>query len=283
MEIFKTVEIPLLHRNHEINNWGKWYTWSDDCKQILVDLSEKIDGLPMPELIEVGDNSQYNKTFAIVCQIEDRTLQNNILKIAKSLYDLRLENELFFFTEMFDEKFHSKTIHYLFSYLQFYITKISKKSNVIIYAPLGSLSEKGFPFPLHLDLYLQKKLLVIFDNVPKDATGKTLLLPINLFFQIVDNLRTMDNNNKVKIRKLIEENHTKDKFEDFYKLLYQKNATWKKELSQRMRTQRLEIKFNRGEGILLHDRRWLHGRTSPSNGVPSDRLYRLTFNTLEDN
>lgn len=281
--MFKRVEPPIVHKKHTVNKWCEWYSWSDECRNLLINISNNIENLPTPELLGSDESKPYNKTFSITCQIKDMAIHNSISNMAESLYHLNVGDNLHFFTCMLDEKIQSKTIHYFLSYLQFYTENMYNKKTVVLYSPLGSISEKGFPFPLHLDLYLQKKLMIIFDNVPKDRSGKTLLLPVILFWKILDSLETMSDNRKDEIRNLIKKDQKEDKFTDFYNFLYQKNAIWKRELSQKMRSQRIEIKLNRGEGLLLHDRKWLHGRTSPSNGVPSDRLYRLAFNTLEDN
>ena len=38
-----------------------------------------------------------------------------------------------------------------------------------------------------------------------------------------------------------------------------------------------KIKLLYGQGYMIHDRKWLHGRDSPSNGVKSNRLYGFVF------
>ena len=150
-----------------------------------------------------------------------------------------------------------------------------------MYAPLGDLSDSGFPFPLHADLYVQKSLLIVFDNVPGDDTGQTLLIPTDEFIQTIRLLKTMPPDAKSYITELLLQEAGEDRFNEFYYFLYEKNAPWREELATALASKQVMVKFLRGEGFLLNDRRWLHGRTSPSGPVRVDRLHRLTFNTRE--
>jgi hypothetical protein len=44
-----------------------------------------------------------------------------------------------------------------------------------------------------------------------------------------------------------------------------------------MEQRQLRIKLYAGQGYLLSDRAWLHGRDAPRGGVPINRLHRLVF------
>ena len=46
-----------------------------------------------------------------------------------------------------------------------------------------------------------------------------------------------------------------------------------------MESKKQFVKFKKGEGFLVHDRLWLHGRTKTRKNVNIKRLMRLIFNT----
>ena len=72
-----------------------------------------------------------------------------------------------------------------------------------------------------------------------------------------------------------------DRFNDFFYSLYARDAPWSEELSSALAAHQIMVKFQRGEGFLLNDRQWLHGRTTTSGAVHEDRLHRLVFNSTE--
>lgn len=67
-----------------------------------------------------------------------------------------------------------------------------------------------------------------------------------------------------------------DSFDRFFEMVHGPNP-WSTELSNAMCDASFAIPFARGEGYLLHDRQWLHGRKPVSGAVRSFRFHRLVF------
>lgn len=74
----------------------------------------------------------------------------------------------------------------LFALLRTELPKISHKP--ARYAPIASADAERSGFPLHADLFQSKFLITIFDNVPADASGASILLPARQLMHIAANV-----------------------------------------------------------------------------------------------
>src|SRR5438046_107786 len=74
--------------------------------------------------------------------------------------------------------------------------------------------------------------------------------------------------------------HDEDRYEENYDLLHGCHD-WTKDIEKRMERQLLKVKLFSGQGYMIHDRKWLHGREALSGNLSSKRLYRLVFNTRQ--
>jgi hypothetical protein len=63
----------------------------------------------------------------------------------------------------------------------------------------------------------------------------------------------------------------------FYDLLYTYSAYWTKRLTDAMIDHQFLLPFKYGEGYMINDRKWLHGREAPTGGVATNRVHRLVF------
>jgi len=68
----------------------------------------------------------------------------------------------------------------------------------------------------------------------------------------------------------------RDGFDTLYHLLHGPHE-WVPDLEREIEQRQLRIKLRSGQGYLLHDGSWLHGREAPKDGVTADRLHRLVF------
>lgn len=135
-------------------------------------------------------------------------------------------------------------------------------------------------FALHADLYPPMFLLNIFDDVPSDSSGASLFLPAERFFESIHSLQCIPGDIKAAMVDCLDRPVPEDRYQEFYDLLHGDHQ-WTGELQKELQGHARAIKLFRGEGYILNDRRWLHGRTAPSGGVPQNRLYRLVFDTEE--
>lgn len=147
-----------------------------------------------------------------------------------------------------------------------------------LYTPL-TVANKGH-FPLHSDLYIPRVLFNLFDEVPGDGSGASILLPMDVFRnEVLTGLKTMPLAVKKKIEVILDKRDYKDHYDQFYNLLNDPENAWHAELGGKLRRRRLLQSFAQGEGYMVHDRRWLHGRLRPSRALNERRVHRLVFRT----
>jgi len=143
-------------------------------------------------------------------------------------------------------------------------------------APLASLGKSEGEFPLHADLYRPEVLLNVFDAIPADGSGRSLLLPLRQFVEIVRKLPEMPPAVRRRLLQALRTPVEQDRYDEVYDLLHGPYE-WSAPLNDAMRRRQLPIALGRGEGYLVHDRKWLHGREAPTGGVTVSRLRRLIY------
>lgn len=258
-------------------------TWSDSFREVLEQLT-KLDGeslLPRPVQHLLDRPPPYDRCLALPEGSSElaEPLVEALRHFVCTLTTLRITNRLIIMNDLIGERVSAHAISYLMAYFQTYIASLSNGRLGATYAPLSHTGENSTPFPLHADLYPQKNLFMIYNNVPNDSSGKTLLLPIRKFFEIVQETEGVPKEVALSASALLQGNHHDDSFTKFFSLLYGRGSIWRETLIHALRTHCLEQKFPSGTGVILNDRVWLHGRSKPTNGVPIDRLFRLAFDT----
>jgi len=258
-----------------------WWTWSNDCKNLLHDLTDLGESLPEPTLLSFGSD-EYDYTFDVPSNFSlPPGVMVRVERFANSLHDRTIFPSLALLTGLLPPGVTSLALKILFAATRSILVRRSGDPHTVLFTPLGRTGNKGnMRFELHADLYPPLFLLNVFDNVPSDASGASLFLSAEKFVEIVHSVKTLPYNIRLEMLDCLSQPVRKDRYEYFYDLLY-RGHSWTNEMKRKMDTQAHAIKLFHGEGYLLHDRKWLHGRMSPSNGVPQDRLYRLVFDTSE--
>jgi hypothetical protein len=136
-------------------------------------------------------------------------------------------------------------------------------------------------FPLHADLYIPRILFNVFEAVPDDDTGASLFLPVSTLRKLMSGITSLPYEIENLILAIIEQQSEFDGFEVLDNLLHG-HWVWVRDLEHAMERKQLRIKLRPGQGYLLDDRKWLHGREAPKGGVPANRLHRLIFSGDRD-
>jgi hypothetical protein len=182
-----------------------------------------------------------------------------------------------FYHGLLDKGVSSRALHYLLAFTRHCIAVGEHDSFAALYAPLGKTGPDVGEFRLHADLYDSRSLLNIFDHVATDGTGESTFLPVSDFFEILDQTSPMDESARDQIKALFSPTTRGDRFMDFKQLVHGEQNPWYEDLWNAMSAAQETMPLVRGQGYLLDDRLWLHGRTAPSGGVPAWRSHRLTF------
>lgn len=203
------------------------------------------------------------------------------MTFARSLYRITVPQHIMLFTNLLDEYLNGHTLHRLFALFRAALADVSRDQTCALYSPLGTAAWWARSFPLHADLYIPELLFNIFDDVPEDWSGESVFLNFSALQQLmVDNERLPE-----KVRLQIVERFQcpleRDYFTKVYYLLHGRWHRWVKELERGMLTHQLQVRLYSGQGYMIHDRTWLHGRQNSRGRISTRRLHRLIFNTKD--
>jgi hypothetical protein len=207
----------------------------------------------------------------------DSALCTLVNDFAFSLQEFRVDCGRAMFADLLNTDISTRALHYLLAFSRHSIATSEGEPFAALYAPLGKTGPDVGEFRLHADLYDSGSLLNIFDEVAEDNTGTSTFLPVSNFFELLDQTRSMDDPTRERIRELFSPTLRGDRFMDFAELVHGEANSWRDELWQAMSAAQEVVPLKRGQGYLLDDRQWLHGRTAPTGGVPAWRSHRLTF------
>jgi hypothetical protein len=254
-------------------------TWSSETRRTLHELSRELPHLPPPQLAHF---SQHEYGYTLLWDVQrdlNAKLRKRLTAIAIALHRLPHFSNLILFDHLMDDVIDGATIRGLFAYIRSALVQETSDDNVAIYAPLGVVGGTAQKdFPLHADLYPPVFLFNVFDRVPRDGSGASLFLPMHVVRNAVEHNSLIPKDVKSWFRHLIAHPSNTDHYEQFYDFLHG-DKPWSVSLLKEMQSATVRISLGRGQGYLVHDRRWLHGREAPSGRVLKDRLHRLIFDS----
>jgi len=181
---------------------------------------------------------------------------------------------------LLDRDFSANALHHLFAYLRTLMVNISNDEMAATYAPLGEVGWDVGAFPLHCDLFLSEILFTVFDQAALDHSGASLFLSVSQLRELMERDLQLQPDIVTEITHTITARLENDGFDQLFRLLYCRS--WTRRLTSAMKAQQFRVKLETGQGYIINDRRWLHGREAPSEGVPTRRLRRLSFHTSRE-
>jgi hypothetical protein len=131
-------------------------------------------------------------------------------------------------------------------------------------------------FPLHADLFLHRRLLLVFDDVA-DSGGASLFLSVPVMTRLLRENHACPARVQLRVATLLRDRRPIDRFDEFFDLLHNGRHPWVPGLKERMAEHQFVLPLRRGEGYLIDDRAWLHGRMPSDIPVRSRRFRRLSF------
>jgi hypothetical protein len=282
MTIFQEINPPRKQSRLVINRCASWYTWSVEFRSVYERLSAQLHSLKKPRSMRVLGGKEYDNTFSVdIASISDKVLARDLSRFARSLYELKVSDRMMLFDDMLCEEPGGGGIHFIFAYFREAIVRLTGDPMAALSQPLHREFKWPKAFPLHSDLYIPRLLFNLFEDVPDDSSGASLFLPVSVFLEILGGLKSIDEASRRQIAGIITGDHSKDCYEEFYHLLHGDDNEWKTEMERQMSLRQMRIKLYAGQGYLINDRLWLHGREGPSTGVTKKRFHRLIFNNRE--
>lgn len=273
--IFARSEPPASHRAGPIDRYARWHTWSPAFRHFIESSEPWLRRLPEPKLVRIPGLGEYGRTFTLT--VEPRA---ELAAFARALCRLRRPAGIMLFTGLMGDPLDGHLLRRLFALLRANIASILGDRRFSLYAPLGVTGARAHDFALHSDLYMPQLLFNVFEEVPADGSGASTFLPTRIMSRLMEQLESLPPRVRSRFDECYRRASRGDRFNALYELLYGSELPWADALQAAMQSHRLSIVMAAGEGYLIHDRTWLHGREAPSGGVPRRRLHRLVFNTL---
>jgi hypothetical protein len=275
-QIFENAATPGRHRRNELARSVNWLTWSKAFRSLIGELLNMGAFGHRTILKNVRGCTPYSTTYHPSKENIPTHYQTAFLRFASNLHGWPVRSGLWLFRGMLDPPLEAGNIRALFALLRASLVTRARDSRAALYAPV-SPERKDHGFKLHADLFLTTRLWLIFDDVPEDGTGASLFLSRG---DLLSTLRTQKEIPTETVRKvftLMTRPIARDSFDRLYGILHSERRRWSDSLYLALRDKTRAIPLYRGEGYLLDDRHWLHGRTPASQAVTAGRFHRLTF------
>jgi hypothetical protein len=276
-EIFIRVEVPRHHRQSSAAQLGEWYTWSDSFLNSLHRYLDRVSELPKPKLVSVGACAPYDATYTYRLSALSRPLAGFALDAAHALLAARERHSLRFFSGMLTTSISSPVLHRVFALLRCGIAAILGDGRAALHSPIATKRTDHDGFLLHADLFVVDHIWLIFDEVSPGRSGQSLFLSTEVLRSLICGERLMLPTARARILSLLMGESGGDAFDECYDLLHSERHQWARSLAASIDRRKARLKLRRGEGYLLNDRRWLHGRLPVQGNVRSSRFHRLVY------
>lgn len=281
--LLQRIDPPVNQARLSISQFATWCTWSSNCLKLLRSWTEHLRSLPRPRRKVLFGGTCYNYTLSVSLDQLDPGFAKDFIEFARALYELPTPSGLLLLTGVFGDFFESTLAPQFASLLREALVLLSRDPLSALYVPLeDTIGVSAGDFPLHADLYLPELLLNIFEDVPPGPSGKSLFLSRDAFLQMLHDCKELPPEVEKLINTTLSRPLKTDGYEEFFATIHgQTRPAWRARLQREMRSHALRIKLSKGQGYLLHDRSWLHGRERPAGAVSRKRLHRLVFNNRE--
>jgi hypothetical protein len=276
---------PPQHHGEDLYRLGDWFTWSVEARELLTRIASDLARFAEPTLVHISSGVEaYDYSYSYEGVQLDSAVDGAFDAVVRALKRLKLGPRAYFLTKMQDDKIDGLAIHVFLTLTRDAFVRSAGDPWSAIYAPTAEVGPSVGRFPLHCDLYRASGLLNIYDKVPTDGSGKILLLPFEGFNLAMHATRSLPAKIEAEIRAYLTTNLVRDSWNDLYSLIYGSGTgfertphVWSEELNAEMLSRSTMLSPRTGEGYLVNDRLWLHGRGAPSGGVFENRMRRLVF------
>ena len=274
--LLKPIETPRRHRHEPLAQQADWYTWSDATLHLIEINLERLVRLPNPVSIWVRGCDPYPSTYSYRLSALPKALSDFAIETAEALLRVRVGPKLRFTSGMLEPPLTSAVLHKIFALIRAGIAHVNSDPRTALHAPVKT-KRRDEGFALHSDLFLTERLFLVFDNVPPGLSGKSVFLSREVFDTAIAGTTLMPRQQQRKLRRLMRGRVNGDSFDEWFDLVYSSEYPWTRQLGRHVKEASGSIKLRRGEGYLLHDRHWLHGRTPAKGFVSENRFRRLVY------
>lgn len=277
LQLFKKVEIPSKYKSVLNKIDCKWFTWSDNFRKEIPRLKQQLKKVKTVDFIFLKKYKQYNYTYQVNIKKLDPDFIEVFTQYTRSLLKCRPGQKIYFFTNLIDNDINGRLYHFIIALFRSIIVKINMNDASALYSPLTTGKHES-EFPLHCDLYIPNILFNVFEKVPDNFSGASIFVKTEVLLkEVIPFIRIVPIETVKRIRSFIYGTRTDDNYDEFYSLLYNKEYPWARTLKKELHKRKFKIRLLKGQGYMIDDTVWMHGRGKTIGGVSSKRLHRLIF------
>ncbi|EYF04129.1 hypothetical protein [Chondromyces apiculatus] len=275
MDAFAPTQAPAHARGALAD--APWCTWSNEARDLVTAFAKAIGGMAEPALLTRPVGPNHDVTYSLpVDTVTDPALREGLLALAEALYHRPLpEGGILLLSGLSGGGAGGRAMHSLLALLRDALSALGGDGSAH-YAPIAPAEGARSAFPLHADLFRSPNLLSVFDDVPADDSGTPVFLSTTRLLTLIHDQGSMPEATRRRIVDLLLDRSGDDRYDDLFDLLHGTHP-WTYAIEKRMHAARIALRLRPGEGYLVDDRRWLHGREPQTSDVTSDRVRRLTF------
>lgn len=276
MILFDQIEAPKSKANFPKRE-HRWFQYSCDFYYLLPQLKAAYVQHGAPKLIYIKGLGEYNYTLHVDTNKIENSIKIELENLVVGISRFPVGNRLNFFHSLINNRIGGDLFSFFLGYTRSRMAQMNNNEKAALYPPISVASEEN-EFPPHCDLYPPTILFNIFEDPSRGNDGASVFLTIDtLFNEVLPNLNGFTNKHMQEAEKLLFFETGKDRYKSFYSLLYLRK--WSAELRAIINSKVALIKFNKGQGYMLNDRVWMHGRGQTRQIFDAKRLHRLVFNS----
>lgn len=252
-------------------------TWAPHARRFVREWCSYRAALPEVERCSVPGIADYPVSFTMHLPLVPTSLRAGLVRFARQLRRLKAPSRIVLLTDLFDDQITGPSLHTLFAAVRAQLIAISGVDRSALYAPVTG---SRLAFPLHADLWHPELLLNVFDHSASEMGGASLFLRKRTLLALLASQQSMPSVVRDEIRNCFGRHHQDHRFDRLYHLLHNRKHSWTVGLAAALEANQLTLALEPGQGYLIHDRHWLHGRTEMTHKPKSLRLFRLAFDSV---
>ncbi len=255
-----------------------WVTWTTNGRDLLAEWTElsRAVGHELPVLCVRGITDE-PITYTLPERAVPRRLRPGLKWLAARLRGLSTPKGVILLRDLFRTDAEGRGLRLLFAAVRQQLAREAGRAPMPMFPPT---SRSTLAFELHADLWAPELLLNVYVRPAQDRSGQSLLLSV-VELKLALERSAVPIEVKREVQSCLASSGAEFRFERLRQLLYAPDNPWHRRLESELRRRRWAFWFDRGEGYLLHDRRWLHGREAIRVRSSSRRFFRLVFNNRD--
>ena len=255
---FRSADRPRELSDSDLARRSAWLTWSSRTRRFLRELGRVAPSLPVPTLVQ-RRRGPGDVTYELPPACLPSSLAAGLTELAAGLGSLRLpRSRMVFLREMLDEHIDGITVHVALALLCTVLRRGHTR-----YAPILAVPAHRSGFPLHADLFQAPTLLTILDRVPRDGSGACLLAPTAPLLAAIAKGHLLPVAVRRRLAPTLVTRTGPDRYDELVDLFHGVHP-WALSMRELLQAHEIAVPLRRGEGYIIDDRCWLHGRRPQS-------------------